>query len=176
MKRLTTLIAASLLATATAVAPALAQGNSGNAPGNSGGGMGASANAPGQMKQDGDNATQYAPGLLKPDKANRIDTGTTAAVAAKSNFGTLISSIRAGKGSLDGVMADSTVNVVQVEDLIQGSNRVALDNALAENEAEVEALRDDLAALDPDGLADEEIDRAVAARTEADGSLTVYLD
>ena len=176
MKRLTTLIAASLLATATAVAPALAQGNSGNAPGNSGGGKGASANAPGQMKQERDNDRQGAPGLLKLGKADRIDSGTTAAVAGKSNFGTLISSIRAGKSSLDGVTVDSTINVVQVEDLIEGSNRVALDNALADNEAEVEALRDDLAALDPDGLTDEDIDRVVAARPEADGSLTVYVD
>ena len=117
-----------------------------------------------------------APGQLKAAEAReaRPDRTTTAAIG-RGNFGTLISSIRAGKSSLDGVDETTVVNVVPAETLINGENRVALDNAIRDNQDDIDALRDELAGLDL-GLTEEEIDSAVAARVESDGSLTLYTE
>lgn len=174
MKRIIAAVAAPLLASALAATPALAQGKSESAPGhnksdNGNMGMGASSMAPGHLKQGG-SARDFAPGQLRGNAG--VDAGTTASVG---NFGRLISSIRAGKSDLSAVNEDTTVNLVSVDSLIHGNNRAALDNALGDNQDQVEDLRDDLAELDL-GLTDAEIDSAVAARMEADGSLTVYTD
>lgn len=171
MKRTLAIIAASMLASASIAMPALAQGKSDSAPGHSNeAGMSPSTQAPGQVKEGG-NASEIAPG--KSMKEGEVDTGTTAAID-DANFGTVISSIRAGKSDLAGLADGPEVNIVEVGDLIEGENRVALDNAVEDNMDSIEALRGDLAELDLDGLSDDEIDAAVAAEVEADGSLTVY--
>jgi hypothetical protein len=179
MKRTFTLLAASLLAAAIFAAPSFAQGNSGNAPGHGGDSPGNSGNAPGhsasgQGQTRGQSGVMMqAPGLMKAAEA-KADRTTTAAIGA-TNFGTLISTIRAGKSSLDGVDESTALNIVPAETLIRGENRVALDNAIRDNQAEIDALRDELAGLDLE-LTEEEIDAAVAARVEPDGSLTIYTE
>lgn len=162
-------------------APSFAQGNSGNAPGHSGDAPGNSGNAPGHA-QDSPGRSGEAPGqmgggfIFSPGKsAERVDRGTTAAIG-QPNFGTVISSIRAGKSDLTGLVDGAAVNVVDVDTLIQGANRVALDNALRDNTEQVDTLRDEVAALDLDGVDDATVDSVVAARVEADGSLTLYVD
>lgn len=175
MKRIIAVLAASLVASAFAAAPALAQGKSGSAPGHSsdggGVGMGASSMAPGHVKGD-NSARDFAPGHQRGAANARVDAAKT---ASTGNFGRLISTIRAGKSDLGTVNDDTTVNLVSVDSLIRGNNRVALDNALSDNESRIEGLRDELDELDL-GLTDAEIDSAVAARREADGSLTIYTD
>ena len=203
MKRILTLLTASLLASAVIATPALSQGNSGKSMGKGNGaassmGGGASDLAPGQMKRlesgagaatdfapgqikgDGESARDYAPGQLKKENSADadvdVDSGTTASTA-KGNFGTVISSIRAGKSDLSAVTADTEVNVVPVDELIEGNNRSALDNALSDNQDQIDQLRADLGGIEGlEGLSEEQIDAAVAARVEADGSLTVYTD
>lgn len=171
MKRTLAIIAASMLASASIAMPAFAQGASESAPGHSKeAGANASTEAPGQVK-DETSASEVAPGKSKAE--GEVDTGTTAAID-DANFGTVISSIRAGKNDLGGLADDRSVNVVEMGDLIEGENRVALENAVEDNMDSIEELRADLAALDLEGLSDEEIDAAVAAEVEADGSLTVY--
>ncbi|MBX3529519.1 MAG: hypothetical protein KF849_02860 [Rhizobiaceae bacterium] len=179
-------LAAVLLATSLVSAPAFAQGNSGNAPGHSGEAPGNSGNAPGHA--DGaPGRSGEAPGhmgggfIFSPGKSaeaprgERVDRTSTAAIGQK-NFGTVISSIRAGKSDLSGLIDGAAVNVVDVDTLIQGANRVALENALRDNGAEIDSLRDELAALDLVGVDDATVDAVVAARVEADGSLTLYVD
>lgn len=179
MKPIIALLSASLLLGASAV-PSFAQGNSGNAPGHGGDSPGQSGNAPGHGASapgpDRGGAAMQAPGQLRAAevRADRTDRTTTAAIGT-TNFGTLISSIRAGKSSLDGVDDATVLNVVPAETLINGENRVALDNAIRDNQDDIDALRDELAALDL-GLTEEEIDSAVAARVESDGSLTLYTE
>lgn len=172
MKRIIAVLAASLMSAGLAAAPAFAQGKSADAPGHnrSDAEMGASSVAPGQLKQEG-SARAFAPGQQSEGEPG-VDSETTASIG---NFGTLISTIRAGKSDLSGADEVTAVNIVPVDSLIRGNNRVALDNALADSDGEIEALRDELAELDLD-LTDEEIGSAVAARMEADGSLTIYTD
>lgn len=181
-----TQLAIALFAAVALSAPALAQGNSGNAPGHSGDGPGNSANAPGHA--DGgpgksgaahggrDGGVIFSPGRsAEAPRGHDVDRGTTASTG-KENFGTVISSIRAGKSDLSGFAEGAAVNVVDVDTLIQGANRVALDNALRDNTEQVDTLRDEVAALDLDGIDDATVESVVAARVEADGSLTLYVD
>lgn len=167
-------------------APSFAQGNSGNAPGHSGDAPGNSGNAPGHAEgspgRSGEAPGQMGGGFIfspgksaEAPRAERVDRGTTAAIG-QPNFGTVISSIRAGKSDLSGLVDGAAVNVVDVDTLIQGANRVALDNALRDNTEQVDTLRDEVSALDLDGVDDATVDSVVAARVEADGSLTLYVD
>lgn len=235
MKRILTLVTASLMASSVLATPVLAQGNSGGSMGGNSmsGSMGnggasdaapgqtkrldgdtsATGSAPGQLKGDDQSATEFAPGQTNQDAADAdidtgddtagadaetdldatagadIDTGedaaeadagidtTTTASTGQDNFGTVISSIRAGKSDLSGVTADTDVNVVSVDELMEGNNRSALDNALEDNQEQIDQLRADLGDIEGlEGLTDTQIDSAVAARVDADGSLTVYTD
>lgn len=174
MKRTLSIIAASMLASAAITMPVAAQGKSDSAPGHSGesgsGEMGASSAAPGQIKEE-TSASNVAPGR----SAVEVDPDETAAIGS-ANFGTVISSIRAGKSDLTGLADDATVNVVSVDDLIQGENRVALENAVDDNMESIDDLRLDLAALELEGLENADVDAAVAAQVDAEGNLTIYTD
>lgn len=190
MKRVLAILTASLMASSLVVAPAFAQGNSGNGNGNGGGnGNGASASeaAPGQAKGDDGVATDFAPGQIKGDdesakayapgqvkKDGDTDPDTTASTG-QPNFGTLISSIRSGGSDFSSLETDAEVEVIDVDDLIKGNNRAALDNALGDSEVD-EGLPDDLAALGLVNLNPDDAEDAVAARVEDDGSLTVFTD
>ena len=195
MKRAIALMAASLLASAAAISSPVFADNGGGGHGK-GGEHGASdngrgegkgsearANAPGQMKGDGESAKRYAPGQqmaddddqIAEDDDDNLDETETASIRSP-NFGALISAIRSGNVDLSGVESSTDVNVVEIDDLLKGNNRSALDNALADNEEQISQLRTDLGELDVEGLSDDQINGAVAARTEADGSLTVYVE
>ncbi|MBS3652291.1 hypothetical protein KEU06_27240 [Pseudaminobacter sp. 19-2017] len=133
--------------------------------------------APGHQKSENRSARAYAPGQVKKQAVGDDQLGdeTTASIG-RVNFGTVISSIRAGKSSLNGVTVDTQVTVVDVSNLVRGNNRVALANALAKNQISIETLRDDLASLGIADLTQDEIDSAVAARRARDGSLVVFVD
>ncbi len=165
-------------------ASADAHSASGFAPGQTkASGENASAYAPGQLKQD-DSAAAYAPGSVK--KATQEDADAALADVttadedtggkAKANFGTLISSIRDSKANLDGIGATATVSVVDVKDLMRGNNRVALENALADNQSRITDLRADLAALNLPSLQTQDVDQAVGVAAAKNGSLTVFVD
>lgn len=181
------------------------QGASSEAPGHDrsdSSGNGASADAPGHQKGDGESARGYAPGQqfgdddsddtddvadddaaddeddVASDDDPTVDDETTASIG-DTNFGTVISSLRAGKSALGDIDADSEFQVVDVSDVIKGNNRAALDNALSANEDAVDDLREELADLNTEFSLDLEadvIDNAVAVRQTADGSVMVYVD
>src|SRR5690606_38959471 len=108
--------------------------------------------------------------------------GTTGSVAAEANFGDVISSIRAGKTNAEqlGTLTDvSKVNLVRIEDLAKGENATALENALTENKEQVSELQ---AAVEQNTALKAELEKqqvqassVVATKTEADGSVTVFV-
>lgn len=149
-------------------------GSSGH--GNSGKPDGGSGFAPDKAK-DGVKQAGYdvAPGQLKKAAVEADDDNITVGGVGRINFGTVISSIRAGKSSLAGVDGETQVNVVDVADLLRGKNSVALDNALADQVDQISALRDDLAALGLTGLDPATVDDVVAARKAKNGSLSVFV-
>ena len=107
----------------------------------------------------------------------------TDAMAKGSNYGSLISSLNAGKmADLTKFTDTSTVNCVKVSTLKgdASADATALDNALSKNAAQVTSLKTSIngnaalkAKLD---TAKCPIDDIVAVTTEADGSFTVYVD
>jgi hypothetical protein len=151
-------------------------GSSGQGKG--GGKAGGAGFASGKSKSDlKETGRAFAPGQMKKAAVDVDDDDDVIATGSfgKVNFGTVISSIRAGKSSLAGVDADTVVNVVDVADLIRGNNRVALDNALAARADEIDDLQDDLAALGLTDLDQATIDDVVAIRPARNGSLTVFV-
>ena len=145
-------------------------------------GENATAYAPGRIKQKDESAAAYAPGKVKKateETAAVIDEPVTdddATAGSKVNFGTLISSIRASKTSLEGVDETTAVSVVDVDDLMQGNNRVALENALADNQDQITDLRADLTALALPDLQSQDVEQTVGIAKAKDGSLTVFVD
>jgi hypothetical protein len=217
MKRISLLLAASLVAAAGLSGASYAKGGNGNGGGHGSGGSGnggshsASANghsasgfAPGRAKATGENAAARAPGLVKqqdesaaafaPGKVKKAveepaasveETAAVtdepvadddAAATAKVNFGMLISSIRASRASLAGVDETTAVSVVDVDDLMRGNNRVALENAVADNQDRIADLRADLTALALPDLQAQDIEQTVGIANARDGSLTVFVD
>lgn len=110
------------------------------------------------------------------------DTSTTGSVSSEANFGEVISSIRAGKTNAEqlGTITDvSKVNVVRINELAKGENAAALENALTENKEQVSDLQ---AAVEKNTALTAELEKqqveassVVAAKTEADGSVTVFV-
>lgn len=197
MKRVIAVMAASLLASAAAISgPAFADDR--------GGDKGASAHAPGQMKGDGESARDFAPGQLKADGEsarkyapgqqlsndddqnvddddqiaedddNEVDETETGSIG-DTDLDEIISMIGSGGVDFSSIDSSTDVNVVDIGDMLEDDNRAAFDSTLAENNTQISQLRTDLGGLDLEGLSDDQIDDAVAARVEADGSLTVYV-
>ena len=93
----------------------------------------------------------------------------------------MLAAIRAGKtnvGAIDSMSSVSEVEVVRITDLVGGTDAQALETAVAENQADIEALQKAIegnmalkAELDANSVAVSDI---VAANVEADGSLTVF--
>ena len=117
------------------------------------------------------------------DASATTTTSTDASASMKANYGSLISSLNAGKmADLGTFTATSMVHCVKVSTL-QGdasADAAALDNALSKNAAQVASLKTSI-----EGNADLKtkletsscpIDKIVAVTTEADGSFTVYVD
>jgi hypothetical protein len=112
----------------------------------------------------------------------QTDSSTTASTNAKANFGTVMSSIKAGKtnvSAITGLTAVNEVNVVKVSDLAQGNNMQALDKAIADSQADIDSLQAAIsgntalkAKLDAEQV---QASSVVAADVEADGSVTVFV-
>ena len=110
------------------------------------------------------------------------DASTTASTDAKANFGTVMSSIKAGKTNVNAISALTTVsnvNVIRIGDLAKGNNMQALDKAIADNQADITGLQTVIGAntalkakLDAESI---QASSVVAADVEADGSVTVYV-
>jgi hypothetical protein len=106
----------------------------------------------------------------------------TATGSVQSNYGTLISTLNAGKGTVDlsGVSADANVTFVKLSSLKVEGEANALDNALKKNAGAQTTLHASInanaalkAKLDAEKIA---VDSVVAVTTIADGMLTVYVD
>jgi hypothetical protein len=110
------------------------------------------------------------------------DAGTTGSVSSDADFGDVISSIQAGKSNTDqlGTLTDvSKVKVVRVGELATGENATALENALSENKEQVAELQ---TAVEANAALKAELEKqqvqpssVVATKTEADGSITVFV-
>ncbi|WP_309084066.1 hypothetical protein [Chelativorans sp.] len=184
MKRIVSLLAASLLISTSISGAALAQNGNGNGNGNGGGNAGMSDSAPGQQKSEGESARDHAPGQQKEDgesardyapgqqnSGGGVDEGTTGSVGGR-DFGSAMSLIRSGM-DVDSFPEDADVTVVELSDLTEGQ-RQALQRAIEANEDEIGELRDYLAGLDTDEIDD--LDSVVAADLGSDGTITVYVE
>jgi len=180
MKRIIALAAAGLLS--TAALPALAQqdpltqnpagAETGSDMGNFGAEMGSEAGADAGADTDLGSDLSADPG---------IDLGTTAATG-DANFGSVISSIRSGKMDTDfsSVTDESNVNVVRVDSLTGASDDPqALENAISQNQEEIDSLRSAIEGNDTiaSKLEAESVSASDVVATEvgADGTLTVYV-
>ncbi len=110
-----------------------------------------------------------------------IDPGFTASTGAETGLETLMEAIRAGKtniGAIESLSAVGKVQVVRVGSLSNGNAAGQLEQAISENQADITALQGVVggnpalkAELDASEVA---VSDVVAAKVEADGSLTVY--
>ena len=95
-------------------------------------------------------ATAAIAAMVTPSLSNAQDTTTkktsTGEVAMRPSFGSLISAINSSSSTNSKVKALTSVNatdvqLVNVEDLLQGNNVEALNNALTKNQSDIETLR-----------------------------------
>lgn len=109
------------------------------------------------------------------------DATATGSVSA-DNYGTLISTLNAGKGMTDvgAISADADITVVSVSSLKATGDTSALDNALDKNKDAMTSLHASItsnaalkAKLETQGVT---IDNIVAVTTAADGKVTVFVD
>lgn len=185
MKTIIAIATASMLASASMIGVAAAQSNDSTQE-RLRIAQGASEFAPGQQQDEPGGASELAPGhaegpareaapgqqmLAAEGEEDEIVTGAT----GQPNFGTVISTLRTGQMDIASVEADAQVNLVEIDELAPTGNRQALDNALADRQSEIDALRDNLRDASLSELDDADIDRVVAAQVEADGSVTLYL-
>jgi len=126
-----------------------------------------------------------SPFVAVAQDANTTTTTSTdtATAGGNMNYGSLISSLNAGKmADLGTFTATSKVSCVKVSTLKgdASADAAALDNALSKNAGAVATLKTSI-----EGNADLKtkletsscpIDKIVAVTTEADGSFTVYVD
>jgi hypothetical protein len=150
---------------------------------------GATAGGQTECKAGDANCPAAAPGADTKAKVQgqagaetQTDMGTTASTDAKANFGTVMSSIKAGKTNVSAIGSLTTVNkvnVVRVSDLATGNNMQALDKVIADNQADITSLQ---AAISGNTALKAKLDAksvqassVVAANVEADGSVTVYV-
>jgi hypothetical protein len=109
------------------------------------------------------------------------DAAAPMAAAPAASLDTLLASLQAGASTdVSAVTDTSTVNVVTVSSVAAGGDTTALDAALDANADALATLRTNVAAnaalstkLTDAGAA---ADKVVAVVTEADGSVTVYVD
>lgn len=105
-----------------------------------------------------------------------------AMAANDPNFGQVISTIQASKtGStqIQGLTTVKSVNVVKVDDLAQGENMKALDEAVTKNQSDITSLRTAMTSNTAVNTAlttnNVDVNKVVAAKIEGDGMLTVYV-
>jgi len=113
--------------------------------------------------------------------ATGVDATATGSVSGDT-YGSLISSLNAGKSTVDfnSLSADADITIVNVSSLKAEGNTTALDNALDKNKASLTTLHADITAnadlaakLQAQGVMIESI---VAVSAAADGTLTVFVD
>ncbi|MGB3388090.1 MAG: hypothetical protein WBA88_08945 [Pseudaminobacter sp.] len=108
------------------------------------------------------------------------DAGTTGSVSADANFDDVISSIRAPNADAIGAVTDvSKVKVVRVSELATGEDATTLETALTENKDQVTEVQ---AAVEANATLKAELEKqqvqassVVAAKTDADGTITVFV-
>lgn len=108
------------------------------------------------------------------------DTGMTGSVSAEASFDDVISSIRTPNADAIGAITDaSKVKVVRVSELATGEDATALETALSENKEQVTEVQ---AAVEANAALKAELEKqqvqasnVVAAKTEADGTITVFV-
>jgi hypothetical protein len=127
---------------------------------------------------------------VKAGAAGTVAAGSTAASTdatatgsvSTDNYGTLISTLNAGKGMVDlgGITADADITVVNVSSLKATGDTKALDNALDKNKESLTTLHASItsnaalkAKLEAQSVS---IDSVVAVTTAADGKVTVFVD
>lgn len=182
MKKIIAIAAASMLASASMIGLGAAQSNNANQE-RPRVAQGASEFAPGQQQSEPGGASEMAPGHAEgsareaaPGQQMRAEEDSIVTGATgQRNFGTVISTLRSGQMDIAGLEADAQVNLIEIDELAPTGERQALDNAVADRQGDIDALRDSLRNTDLEGLDEADIDRVVAAQQEADGSVTLYL-
>lgn len=175
MNRKIALATASLFAMSALAGPALA-GGVGVGVGADGS---AGVSAPGVSA--GADGSADASGGSTSTNSMSTDQGVTGAIGATADVGTAVSAIGADtSGEVESMTEVSSVNVVKLGDLsAEGEAEGRIEAAIDENEQNIDALQ---AAIEANAavkgeLETQDVDSSdvVAAKTEADGSLTVYV-
>ncbi len=132
----------------------------------------------------GGTSLSFAQDAAKPAAGAKADPTTTSSVNA--NYGSLISSIQAGKSAdLTTFNAGSTVECVKVSSLQGGGDAQALDNALTKNKEAMSTWQGTLSSnadfmtkvKTSCGLtADADVADILSIESGANGSFTVYFD
>lgn len=154
MRRLLSVLTATLVAMSMLIAPAYAKDNGGK--GDSGGGRGGSPSGSGKGEGQSAGGKANAPG----------QTSKGAAAAQDGSLAPQLSGVRAG----------SRANVVEVNGRMNAKRRAALKKSLASKQAGLTRLRSGLVRLGLSGLSARDAGDAIATRREPDGSLTVFVD
>lgn len=164
MKRLRSIVTASLIFSWMIAGPAYAKDKGEKAdPGGPSAGDSAS---PGGKSESGNG---------QGSGSGRDGRGTGKAGAGAARPGAAAQA-QAGSPQLAGVKAGTKANVVEVNDLIKGTRRAALNKSLSANQAGIDRLRSTLVRLGLSGLDARDAGDAIATRREPDGSLTVFVD
>lgn len=142
---------------------------------------GTSTGASGSMNSDTGSSAGMTTGS-DAGAASDIDTGTTASTG-QPTMDDLRSAMEGNQATVSSIksMSDvSGINVVRTSELSQGADASAMDDAMQQNQSEIDDLQ---AAINENDvlkskLEEQDIDvsNVVAAQTDADGSLTVYVN
>ncbi|WEX11367.1 hypothetical protein [Chelativorans sp. AA-79] len=109
------------------------------------------------------------------------DESVTDVIGGKTNFGTVVSAIQTSgemADEIEGLTDASRVEIIRVSDITEGGSAGALENALARNRSEVDALRSAVKANEAlsEKLRQQQVrDDDVVAAAEIDGQLVVYV-
>jgi hypothetical protein len=166
MKRILAITTAALMSASVMAAPALAQSTPGATP---------ETGATTTPESGSNTMPQTGTTGASPD----VDTGTTAAIGADFNTALVAIEGNSASAATIGSITDiERVSVVQMNTL-EGHNAAALEDALAANDASVDALKASIEAntamsseLATQGV---DTDDIVAAQVAADGAVTVYV-
>ncbi|TCD14967.1 hypothetical protein [Oricola cellulosilytica] len=200
MKRMTRMLTAALMATTVVAAPAIADSNSklklGAEAGASTdilpkkGNKKAGASADAGLDVAGQGVSVGVEGSANASKSGTkgnmsggmsTDMKTTGSINSANNQGEIVSLIRSNKkatADLSAVTAINDVAVVRIDSASDASMK-AIDNAIRDNQAQIDELRTSIEAnaelaskLEAEGV---DLSSVVAARTDVDGKLTVYV-
>jgi hypothetical protein len=171
MKRILALTTAALMSTGIA-GSALAQGVDVD--------LGAGAGA--EIGGGAETGVEAGAGADMDADVGTDDLDVTGAAGADANLGAVVSAINTGQfgtAEIETATEISSVNVVRIDELPGGEEQQAIDQALDRHQAEVDDLRAAIEAnaeiageLEAQGVAS---DQVVAAQTDANGAVTVFV-